>query len=168
MNVDDSGYITIPKNKQLQSAYSDVVNMLVHHLNEVFHSQIHSIYLYGSVANGNAVLGESDLDVTVIFNIPIDPLVTKNLSNIQSVVCSKYIKISKIDFDCASLEEALSPSNNLSWGYWLKHHCICIFGYNLSQDIKRFKPSLELAIAINGDFSDVIHQLEITDRKSVV
>lgn len=43
-----------------------------------------------------------------------------------------------------------------SWGYWLKHHCRCIFGDDLTQHFSPFVPSRKIALAINGDFAQVV------------
>ncbi len=53
----------------------------------------------------------------------------------------------------------MHPDNLLSWGYWLKHHCVCVYGEDLSQRFQAFKPSKEIAVAVNGDFLPVLEKL---------
>lgn len=60
MNVDDSVYTTISIHKQFQPAYSEVDNILVNRLDEVFLRKIYVIYQNFRANNGNKVLGEQD------------------------------------------------------------------------------------------------------------
>lgn len=41
---------------------------------------------------------------------------------------SRHTEVIKIDFDIGSRSEVLAADNRLSWGYWLKHHCRCLWG----------------------------------------
>lgn len=64
--------------------------------------------------------------------------------------------VSKVDFDIGELSEVLAVENRNSWGYWLKHHCRCIYGEDVGQRFTPFKPSKAIAVAVNGDFSSVL------------
>ncbi|MGR4872370.1 hypothetical protein ACIPRI_26280 [Variovorax sp. LARHSF232] len=54
------------------------------------------------------------------------------------------------------LEEVQAPENRDRWGFWLKHHCRCIQGYDVARDLAPFCPSREIARAVNGDFPGVL------------
>ncbi|MDX7985841.1 nucleotidyltransferase domain-containing protein [Xenorhabdus sp. 12] len=165
MAIDLNGYIALPKSNEFQPAFSHVVSDVVVQLNSCFPELIHSLYVYGSVAEGRAVRGRSDLDMTVIFNHAPNPAITVQLAAVQAELEKNNPIVSKIDFDCGLLQQVLHPNNKLSWGYWLKHHCVCVFGEDLSHRFEPFKPSKAIALAVNGDFMSVLSRL-ITQIKA--
>jgi len=42
-------------------------------------------------------------------------------------------------------------ANVYLWGYWLKHHCVCIYGENRLTRFEAFRPSRERVVAVNGN-----------------
>ncbi|MEL0578147.1 nucleotidyltransferase domain-containing protein [Pectobacterium punjabense] len=159
MAVDSNGYITLPKRNELQPEFVAVVENVVTALSQRFPELVHSIYVYGSVAEGRAKIGKSDLDITIVFNDKPELVSATQLTMIQSELKKGHPIVSKIDFDCGVLQQVLHPDNQLSWGFWLKHHCVCIYGEDLSDRFHPFKPSKEIAVAINGDYLPVIEKL---------
>lgn len=159
MAVDCHGYITRSKSNEMQPVFSEVVADLVTKLTCSFPDLIHSLYLYGSVAEGRATPGKSDLDVSLIFNDEPDGVTSEHLAAIKNELEITYPVISKIDFDCGLLHQVMLPENKFSWGYWLRHHCVCIYGEDLGDRFESFKPSKTIAIAVNSDFRQVAEQL---------
>ena len=159
MAVDSQGYITQPTRNKIQPAFSGVAADLVRRLPCCFPEQIHSLYLYGSVAEGRATVGRSDLDVSLIFHGEPDEQTAQHLARIKSELEIDHPVVSKIDFDCGLLQQALHPDNRLSWGYWLRHHCVCVYGEDLSQRFRAFTPSKAIALALNSDFPTVVAEL---------
>ncbi|EMG6526310.1 MULTISPECIES: hypothetical protein [Providencia] len=51
----------------------------------------------------------------------------------------------------------MSEANLYSWGYWIKHHCRCIYGHDLATYFSQLIPSREIAEAVNGDFVNVLN-----------
>ncbi|HGN1278858.1 TPA: hypothetical protein ACKRG6_000576 [Proteus mirabilis] len=140
MAVDHNDFISQPRRAEIQPEFSHIIECVVTNLTRYFPKLIHSLYVYGSVAEGRAEVGKSELDMTVIFKY--EP--------VQSVLEKNNPVISKIDFDCGLLEQVLDPDNVLSWGYWIKHHCHCVYGEDLSHRFQAFKPSKAIAVAVNG------------------
>lgn len=158
MAVDRNGYITRPRHHGIQPEYSHLIANVISILNDDFPDRIHSLYVYGSVAEGKAKPGISDLDITVVFTSDVDPITVKKLDITRLKIERSNSIASKIDFDCASLEQVLNADNHQSWGYWLKHHCTCVFGEDLSRRFELFRPSRSIAIAVNGDFIPVLEK----------
>ena len=159
MAVDSNGYITLPKYKEIQPEYSGVVEEVITKLTSNFPDLVHSLYVYGSVATGRARLEKSDLDLTVIFNSEPNQITTDKLLVIHSELEKNNPIVSKIDFDCGVLPQVLDPKSLFNWGYWLKHHCVCVYGENLSLKFNPFKPSKAIAIAVNGNFLQILEKL---------
>ena len=159
MAVDRHGDITLPIRSEMQPAFSPVVACVVDRLHHSFPALIHSLYVYGSVAEGRAKIGKSDLDMTLIFNHQPEQETKAQLAAVQSELEQHNPAVSKIDFDCGLLQQVLHPGNQLSWGYWLRHHCVCVYGEDLSRRFQPFKPSKAIAVAVNGDFLTVLERL---------
>lgn len=114
------------------------------------------IYLYGSVARGDARPGVSDLDLTLVLRHPATAEQSTTLECIRLALHKRHPEVTKVDFDIGLRSQVLAPENAFSWGYWLKHHCRCLWGDDLGKHFERFKPSREIALAVNGDFEAVL------------
>lgn len=119
-------------------------------------SGLDGIYVYGSVARGEASPGESDLDLSLILLEPPDASVLAHLQALRQSLEQRHPEVTKIDFDIGHRAEVLAPENANKWGFWLKHHCRCVWGEDLSLRFERFQPSREIALALNGDFESVL------------
>lgn len=52
----------------IESAFSTILNQVIHIFRTKFPIELHSLYVYGSVAQGAAIVGTSDLDLCVVFH----------------------------------------------------------------------------------------------------
>lgn len=165
MAIDSQGRIATLPPVDYQAQFKQVIDDVVDHLQRVLKDQLHSVYVYGSVARGQAVACHSDLDLCLIFIRKLDEAELKQLNETHSYLEKTHRVVSKIDFDIGTLADVFDERNLFSWGYWLKHHCRCIFGDDLRLRFEPFFPSRKIAVAVNGDFVDVltqyIHDLKI-------
>ncbi len=141
-----------------QAVYLDLIDDLRTALHAQAGELLDGIYLYGSVARGEAVPGVSDLDVTLILRHRPAPRDTSMLEALRLALAARHPEVSKIDFNIGTRIDALAPRHLHSWGYWLKHHCRCIWGNDLSRCFTPFPPSRTIALAINGDAVEVLER----------
>ena len=166
MAVDRNGDIALPIVNAMQPEFARVVDGVVATLTRCFPELMHSLYVYGSVAQGRATPDKSDLDMSVIFHDRPDRATAARLAEIKRELEKSYPVVSKIDFDCGVLPQVLHPDHTLSWGYWLKHHCVCVYGEDLSRRFAPFKPAKAIAVAVNGDFLPVLEKFMAQIRSS--
>lgn len=121
-----------------------------------FERAVHSIYLYGSVARGEAITGRSDLDLTLVLRDPPSPELAAQLETARLALQARHPEVSKIDFDIGHLDQARDPANRDSWGYWLKHRCRCLWGEDLASALPPLRPAKAIALALNGDYAQVL------------
>lgn len=121
--------------------------------------QIDGIYLYGSVARGNAVAGRSDLDISIVLKTPISHAQRAIFQRISEAIAKTYSQVSKLDIDPGYLNDILTLQEKYHWQFWLKHCCCCIWGNDLSVQFQPYKPSLEIALALNGDLPHFLQQM---------
>ncbi|WP_339492576.1 nucleotidyltransferase domain-containing protein [Pseudomonas sp. EA_15y_Pfl2_R67] len=153
--IDADGYILSVSNVEIQPQFQD---LLVDVCMTLTRSEplLDGIYIYGSVARGDAVPGVSDLDLTLVLHSPPALQDLEMLESKKRTLESRHNEVTKIDFDIGSCFEVLAADNRMSWGYWLKHRCRCLWGNDLAKRFDRFKPSRDIAIAVNGDFESVL------------
>ncbi len=157
MAVDKNGFISLPAFGGFQPAFSQLITDSVQYLTAAVPGLIHSIYVYGSLAEGRAIEMLSDADLTVVFHQQPDADASEKMAAAKSALECHYPVISKIDIDPGVLDDVLLPENVDRWGYWLLHHCVCVYGEDLRERFKPFRPSRKIAIAVNGDFFPVLN-----------
>ncbi|MBN2976913.1 DNA polymerase III subunit beta [Pseudomonas fluorescens] len=153
--LDADGFILTVSDRPVQRQYQPLLADVCASLPQAGIG-LDGIYLYGSVARGDAVPGVSDLDLTLVLHEPATAQVLEQLEAIRHELEQRHPQVTKIDFDIGSRSQVLAAENRHSWGYWLKHHCRCIWGNDLSQHFERFRPSREIALAVNGDVEQVL------------
>lgn len=157
MAVDKYGFITLPNFRGFQPAFSQLVADVIQTLTMTFPDLIHSVYVYGSLIDATATEWLSDLDLTVIYYREPDADATAKIDVVKTALEQDHPVVSKIDIDPGVLEEVMLPANDIRWGYWLKHHCVCVYGEDLRDRFEPFRPSKEIAVAVNGDFIEVLN-----------
>ena len=158
--IDKDGFIeNLYSPRNTDPEFQEVVSAVVDSLLSDLPNQIDGIYLYGSVPRGTAVVGHSDLDVSIILNTPINPKEKRVFQHLSDIIPKAYPQVSKLDIDPGFLSEVLQPQEKFHWQFWLKHCCCCIWGNDLSIDFTRYKPSREIAQALNGDLSTFQEQM---------
>ena len=155
MGIDRQGRIGVVERSPFQNEYLPVLEDVRLKLGPQALPLIHSVYVYGSVAGGRAVVGRSDLDLSLVLNDPPSDRDRNAIEGIRTKLEAAHPIVTKVDFDIGLVQDVLS---NEAWRYWLKHHCRCIAGQDLAEDISLFHPSRALALAVNGDFTEVLQQ----------
>lgn len=149
--VDADGFVLTVGDHPVQPEFEPLMADVCQTLSQP-ESGLHSLYLYGSVARGEATPGVSDLDLTLVLNEPPDAHALEQLERIRQTLEQRHPEVTKIDFDIGHRAEVLAPEQNNRWGFWLKHGCRCVWGDDLAPHFERFRPSRDIAQALNGDF----------------
>lgn len=151
------GFIPLPPRVEPQAAFRPLLDDLRRTLAlPPFERAVHSVYLYGSVARGEAITGRSDLDLTLVLRDPPSPELAAQLETARLTLQARHPEVSKIDFDIGHLDQARDPANRDSWGYWLKQRCRCLWGEDLASALPPLRPAKAIALALNGDYAQVL------------
>lgn len=103
----------------IQSEFEPILMQVINVFCTEFSTELHSVYVYGSVAKGTAVIGQSDLDLCVVFVQPVYD-VERKISQIKSDIMALTGFFSKVDVDIGVLQDVLNENNRKSWGAWIK------------------------------------------------
>ncbi|MDG3088323.1 nucleotidyltransferase domain-containing protein [Vibrio hannami] len=153
MNVSSSLPI-IDANEPFQAAYIPAIKELIHGFKGGMGSNLHSIYLFGSVARKNAVKGRSNMDVVVLSHGEPDAKFNTLLNTVKWRFKRNYPFIYGLSIQVAPVKEVLTLESIFTWGFMLKHCCVCIYGDDLSTRFGEFEPSWEIAKYWNMDVDE--------------
>jgi len=153
--VDDQGFILAVADAPLQPAFTPLLADVCDTLAAQARG-LDGLYAYGSVARGEARAGVSDLDLTVILREPPTPAAQERLEGLRRTLEARHPEVTKIDIDIGTRAEALDPGATHRWGFWLRHHCRSLWGEDRSRRFGPFRPSRDIALAMNGDFETIL------------
>ena len=138
----------------LQEQYQPAVYELIKYLRSGLGDNLHSVYLYGSVARKTARPGYSNLDVVVVTQRDFEQNRATLLNTVRWRFQSRYPFITDIHIQTAQVKEIASLDSLFSWGFLLRHCAICIYGQNLAECFGDYEPSWEIAKYWNMDIAD--------------
>jgi uncharacterized protein len=123
---------------------------------QAFCENLHSLYAYGSIAEGRARPGKSDADFIVVLH-QVDASINPRLDALAEQIHGSFAElITKIDLPFGTVAEITAPDNHYGWGSYLKILGLPIYGPDLRAELPNFKPSLALARGWNGDLAQQI------------
>ncbi len=141
------------------SEYVPVIDGVIKDLTAQFPDRLHSIYVYGSVARGNAVKGKSDLDLLVVFNAKPDSSEQAEVKQLaEKLSASVRPSLREVGIEVTDLKEVTSPENLYGWGAYVAIFCLCIWGEDLAKTFPRFKLTPEIAFGFNGDIEAAVQK----------
>src|ERR1043165_70647 len=136
--IDKDGYIGNPaRYPVLQQDYAAVVEYIIEKVSSLLGEELHSMYLRGSVAKGEAIPYISDIDTLLITHQPLSPEDRNELEKLQDSISELYPFITKLELHAEPL-----PEVEKRWlRFLLKTSCVCVYGEDLGPGIEPFKVS---------------------------
>lgn len=141
--IDSDGYILNPCiHPVAQPEYTGVVDWILAHCCSLLGHSVHSIYLRGSVAKGQAIPFISDVDTLLITRTAVTEKETHQLLAISESVNKIFPFVTKVEIMAESLEQT-----GKTWlKFLMKTQCVCIYGTDLVPNIEPFKVGPEAYI----------------------
>ncbi|MEK4425434.1 nucleotidyltransferase domain-containing protein [Solibacillus sp. FSL K6-1523] len=157
INVDNDGYILnkITLNK-IDSVYEGLLSQVLDILKRCAGEKLHSVYIYGSVGRGEAVLGTSDIDLSVILTSSFSSQEMAHLDDETKMFIRDNPIVPKVDYDIGVTADLFKEDSQYYWGFWLRHVCTCIYGEDLSVHFPKMKPNVHICKALNEDLIDTL------------
>lgn len=141
----------IDPNQPFQPEYQPAVSDVVKFLRAGVGQNLHSVYIYGSVARKTARPGESNLDVVVVTRRPFEDNKATLLNTIRWRFQKNFPFITDVSVKTAQVHEVASLDSLFSWGFLLRHCCVCVYGDDLAECFGHYEPSWEIAKHWNQD-----------------
>jgi hypothetical protein len=165
--LDAEGYIRPEADlANVQPEYRGVPGAAAALLAGEFGSRLHSAYLYGSVARGNAVPGRSDVDlVAVLLAAPVDE--DRNRADrVERALVERFPLLSGAGAGLTHLGEVRSPAQRYGLQVFLRELAVCIWGQDVRPDLPPTKPSAAVAAGFHADTHAVLARARETLRTS--
>lgn len=157
--LDSNGFIVSDVSKdKIDDVYVSSIRESVESLKNLFHQQLHSIYVYGSVARGEAIAKKSDLDLIAMFDTKLSSVKLPELKKLSGELSQKYRSLVRdVGIAVAYYDYTIAPSNYYENAF-LKEFCVCVYGEDLGERFGPYKLTSEIAIRFNGDIEEALNR----------
>ncbi len=155
--LDQYGYIMSDVSlEKIDNTYFPCIRESVEELERLFPHLLHSVYVYGSVARGEAIAVKSDLDLLVMFNCTLNAKELEELKQLTKGLTRKYRPlVREVGIAVTNYAYAVDPANYYEQAF-LKEICVCVYGEDLRVHFGPYKLTSKIAISFNGDIREVL------------
>ncbi|MGD6833910.1 nucleotidyltransferase family protein [Sutcliffiella halmapala] len=157
--LDRNGFIVSDVSlEKIKYDYIQCIKDSVERLQKLFPRKLHSVYVYGSVARGDALPCKSDLDLLALFDGNLSQEEFTELKTLSSDLSHTYrFLVREVGIAVAYYDYALDPVNYYEQAF-LKELCVCVHGEDLRGRFGPYKLTPEIAISFNGDICEVLNR----------
>lgn len=170
--VDKNGFIIIEVGlNKIKPAFKKILDKIKVEIINKFADEIHSLYLYGSVATGKARIKSSDVDLLLVLHKRPTSKIKNEVTKFQNYLTEEHSGTFR-DVGISLTHANKVKKDIYGWGCFIKHLCVCLAGENFGKNLPKFKPSKRVAKAFNGDIEKhiktVLEQLKSTHNPQEV
>ncbi len=163
-------YLPVIDSKQpFQSEFEPLIREVLMCLTSGLGQNLHSVYVYGSVARKTAVAGKSNLDLVVVTKAAFESNRATLLNTIKWRAQQGYPQVNGVSVRTVLVSDVANLDSIFTWGFMLKHCCVCIYGDDLADCFGDYVPSWEIAKHWNMDVEEwlSVYRAKIAQAKSV-
>ncbi|MGF1748904.1 nucleotidyltransferase domain-containing protein [Vibrio cionasavignyae] len=139
-----------------QVTYHAAIHDLLMCLKSGLRDNLHSVYIYGSVAHGRAIAGVSDLNVVVVTQTPLSASQKKVFNTIDWRFQKNFPFVDAVSIRSTIINDVVSLDALFTWGFLLKQCCICVHGDDLAECFGDYVASWEIAKQWNMDIGQTV------------
>lgn len=155
--LDRNGFIVSDVSKEkIDPLFAPCIQEAVDRLKKLFPQQLHSVYVYGSVARGEAIVKKSDLDLIALFHCErnaVNMAVLKQLARKLSKTYQSLVR--EVGIAVAFYDYTFDPANYYENAF-LKELSVCVYGEDVGVSFGPYKLTSEIPIRFNGDICEVL------------
>ncbi|GIN42370.1 nucleotidyltransferase domain-containing protein [Heyndrickxia oleronia] len=157
--LDPNGFIVSDVSRdKIDDAYMTCIQESVERLKRLFHQQLHSVYVYGSVARGEAIVKKSDLDLIAMFETKLSSVQLSELKQLAGELSQNYRSLVRdVGIAVADYDYTVDPTNYYENAF-LKELCVCVYGEDMGERFGPYKLTSEIAIRFNGDIYEALNR----------
>ena len=141
--VDENGFIVNPASiEKLQPKWAPVVRKVKEGYLKHFGESLHSVYIRGTVAKGEAIENVSDVDSFAVVTLPSEKIDGSWAKDFAKEVMAEYPFVAGVEVDSIPLQEL---EKHKADQLMLKTQSVCVYGENLADKIAPMKPGKAMA-----------------------
>lgn len=138
LKLDESGYIVNTTSiDRVQEKWKEPLEKVCDAYKDHYSSNLHSAYVRGSVAKGEAIEGVSDIDTFAVVSLPSEAIDRSWVKDFKVNFSRVYPYIEDAEIQMYSLEDF---ENRKGLHILIKTQSICLYGTSLESSIHSFKP----------------------------
>ncbi|MBO0869475.1 MAG: nucleotidyltransferase domain-containing protein [Micromonosporaceae bacterium] len=143
--------------ERVPAAYRPVVADCTLLVRQVLGDRLHGLYLYGSVATGQARPPGSDLDLLAVSTSTVDPAA---VAPVEATLSTRHAGlVREVSLASASLAEVLAGDRDgLGWRCFIRHYCVPVAGTDLRPELPSCRPSRAVADGFNDDVAGLVRR----------
>jgi uncharacterized protein len=166
--VTDAGTIVTGADAaRVPTAYTTLLREAVETLTRALGGAAHSIYLYGSVATGQARPPRSDLDLVVVLDRRLPDAVRRVADDLSARHrhLVREVGIGSVDLETLGRQDLVGDAERC----FLKHYTVHLAGPDLRDAYPLCEPTARLAAGFNGDLHAVLDHVRprLTQERDV-
>jgi predicted nucleotidyltransferase len=155
--VDADGYlVTGAAVARIPPVYRPVLDDCVATVTAAFGDRLDGLYLYGSVATGQAAPPDSDVDLLALWKSTVDSAAVAAVAAALSTRHSALVR--EVGLAEATLESIRLDADRA----FVKHYCVPLSGRDIRPELPRYRTSRALADGFNDDLPAVVERLRST------
>jgi uncharacterized protein len=158
--LDEDGYISTDSSlDKITKRFAALIEIVQSKIVNAFESQLHSLYVYGSVASGKARPVSSDLDILIVFKNKPTPQIRASVVQLENELSQTFrADVREVGLAVTFLAEVFEGDYQIGLKCFIKHLCVCLFGEDLGTQFPKFKPTRAVAYGLNGDIKQVLEK----------
>ena len=155
--VDGDGYlVTGAAGANIPAGYEPVLADCVATIADTFGAALDGLYLYGSVATGQAHPPDSDVDLLALWKSTVD---TDSVAAVAAELSTRHgAVVREVGLTQATPESMRFEADRA----FVKHYCVPLLGRDIRPELPRFRPSRALADGFNDDLPTLVRRLRST------
>lgn len=130
---------------RVDAAFAPLVAQAASALRQILGRRLHSIYLYGSVPRGTAVVGLSDLDLEVVLHSEPTQAERDAIGQLAAELDQDTEVVNEVGVIVASRPRLLSATERYDNAFQISCLCTPLWGPDLADELPDQYPSIELA-----------------------
>lgn len=156
--TNEDGFLVPKVDKvKIKGKWKEAVDFLVNeYLENIGMKNIHSVWIRGSVAKGEARENISDIDSFCLLNAT-DIDVSFSQESMEKIK-EKFPFVTKIEIEFIPIKKLFEEESYYWWRFTLKTQSVCVYGEDISYKIDSFKPDKKLAMKIQENLEKRIIQ----------
>ncbi|MCO5144437.1 MAG: hypothetical protein M9962_15265 [Oligoflexia bacterium] len=168
--IDEQGFLVFnPDQSKLQQKWKDLLSEIVEEIyKKNFSTNLHSVYVRGTVAKGIAIDFISDIDTFAIIREGKEELQPAWSEETRNALLKKYSFATGIEIIVIPMEslQKVKPLKTLNaWHRLIKTQSLCVYGEDLSSSISSVRPGVEMVSHLFSLYKDLPSQEELVEAK---
>jgi uncharacterized protein len=170
---DASGYIINESNQtKIAPDYNDLIEKVILTYKSQLASNLHSIYIRGSIPRGLGILGVSDLDTICITKDRMKDTDLAWISKAEEELNNSFSCVNGIEMSFYPIEDFCDTQSFSIIPFMIKTHSICVLGEDVSSYLPSYKADKTLAnhhiVHLKGQIEQAKKELQDNDDKEDV